>query len=41
MTCTARNTLTRAVPLSLQLRQFDLVLGATRQRASPSASPKG
>ena len=31
MTCTARNTLTRAIPLSLQLRQFDLVLGATRQ----------
>jgi 2-polyprenyl-6-methoxyphenol hydroxylase-like FAD-dependent oxidoreductase len=41
MTCTARNTLTRAVPLSLQLRQFDLVLGAARQtsrqrRISPS-----
>jgi 2-polyprenyl-6-methoxyphenol hydroxylase-like FAD-dependent oxidoreductase len=31
ITCTARNTLTRAIPLSLQLRQFDLVLGATRQ----------
>ena len=31
MTCTTRNTLTRAIPLSLQLRQFDLVLGATRQ----------
>jgi 2-polyprenyl-6-methoxyphenol hydroxylase-like FAD-dependent oxidoreductase len=31
MTCTARNTLTRAIPLSLQLRQFDLVLGATRR----------
>jgi 2-polyprenyl-6-methoxyphenol hydroxylase-like FAD-dependent oxidoreductase len=30
-TCTARNTLTRAVPLSLQLRRFDLVLGGTRQ----------
>jgi 2-polyprenyl-6-methoxyphenol hydroxylase-like FAD-dependent oxidoreductase len=29
--CTARDTLTRAVPLPLQLRQFDLVLGATRQ----------
>jgi 2-polyprenyl-6-methoxyphenol hydroxylase-like FAD-dependent oxidoreductase len=29
--CTARNTLTRAIPLPLQLRQFDLVLGATRQ----------
>jgi hypothetical protein len=27
MTCAARNTLTRAIPLSLQLRQFDLVLG--------------
>ena len=26
MTCTARNTLTRAIPLSLQPRQFDLVL---------------
>ncbi len=41
MTCTARNTLTRAIPLSLQLRQFDLVLGAARQtsrqrRTSPS-----
>jgi 2-polyprenyl-6-methoxyphenol hydroxylase-like FAD-dependent oxidoreductase len=31
ITCTSRNTLTRAIPLSLQLRQFDLVLGATRQ----------
>ena len=31
VTCTARNTLTQAIPLSLQLRQFDLVLGATRQ----------
>ena len=31
ITCTARNSLTRAIPLSLQLRQFDLVLGATRQ----------
>jgi 2-polyprenyl-6-methoxyphenol hydroxylase-like FAD-dependent oxidoreductase len=31
ITCTARNSLTRALPLSLQLRQFDLVLGATRQ----------
>jgi 2-polyprenyl-6-methoxyphenol hydroxylase-like FAD-dependent oxidoreductase len=30
ITCTARNTLTRAIPLSLQLRQFDLVLGGTR-----------
>jgi 2-polyprenyl-6-methoxyphenol hydroxylase-like FAD-dependent oxidoreductase len=30
VTCTARNTLTRAIPLSLQLRQFDLVLGTTR-----------
>lgn len=29
--CTARDTLTRAIPLSLQLRQFDLILGATRQ----------
>jgi 2-polyprenyl-6-methoxyphenol hydroxylase-like FAD-dependent oxidoreductase len=29
--CTARNTLTRAIPLPLQLRQFDLVLDATRQ----------
>jgi 2-polyprenyl-6-methoxyphenol hydroxylase-like FAD-dependent oxidoreductase len=29
-TCTARNALTRAIPLSLQLRQFDLVLGVTR-----------
>ncbi len=31
ITCTARNSLTRAIPLSLQLRQYDLVLGATRQ----------
>ena len=30
-TCTARNTLIRSIPLSLQLRQFDLVLGAPRQ----------
>ena len=30
MTCAARNTLTRAIPLSLHLRQFDLVLGAKR-----------
>ena len=29
--CTARNTLIRSIPLSLQLRQFDLVLGAPRQ----------
>jgi 2-polyprenyl-6-methoxyphenol hydroxylase-like FAD-dependent oxidoreductase len=33
-TCAARNALTRALPLSLQLRQFDLVLGATRQAGS-------
>jgi 2-polyprenyl-6-methoxyphenol hydroxylase-like FAD-dependent oxidoreductase len=31
VTCTARNTLTRAIPLPVQLRQFDLVVGATRQ----------
>ena len=31
ITCTSRNTLTRAIPLSLQLRQFNLVLGARRQ----------
>jgi 2-polyprenyl-6-methoxyphenol hydroxylase-like FAD-dependent oxidoreductase len=35
MTCTVRNTLTRAIPLSLHLRQFDLVLGATRQPSKP------
>jgi 2-polyprenyl-6-methoxyphenol hydroxylase-like FAD-dependent oxidoreductase len=29
--CTARNTLLRSLPLSLLLRQFDLVLGAPRQ----------
>ena len=29
--CTARNTLIRSIPLPLQLRQFDLVLGAPRQ----------
>jgi len=34
MTCAARNTLTRAIPLSLHLRQFDLVLGA--KRAAPN-----
>jgi hypothetical protein len=34
ITCTARNTLTRIMPLSVQLRQFDLVLGATRQADS-------
>jgi 2-polyprenyl-6-methoxyphenol hydroxylase-like FAD-dependent oxidoreductase len=31
ITCTARNTLTRTMPMSLQLRQLDLVLGARRQ----------
>ena len=31
ITCRARDSLTRAIPLSLQLRQFDLVLGVTRQ----------
>ncbi|HEX2320574.1 MAG TPA: hypothetical protein VHJ18_16455 [Streptosporangiaceae bacterium] len=30
--CTARNTLIRSIPLSLQLRQFDLVLGAPTAR---------
>jgi len=29
--CTARNSLIRSIPLSLQLRQFDLVLGAPRR----------
>jgi 2-polyprenyl-6-methoxyphenol hydroxylase-like FAD-dependent oxidoreductase len=29
--CTARNALIRSLPLSLQLRQFDLVLGAPRK----------
>ena len=29
--CTARSTLIRSIPLPLQLRQFDLVLGAPRQ----------
>jgi 2-polyprenyl-6-methoxyphenol hydroxylase-like FAD-dependent oxidoreductase len=37
-TCTARNTLIRSIPLSLQLRQFDLVLGA-RGRQADSADP--
>ena len=32
-TCTTRNALIRSVPLPLQLRQFDLVLGAPRQAA--------
>ena len=30
-TCTIRNTLIRSLPLPLQLRQLDLVLGAPRQ----------
>jgi 2-polyprenyl-6-methoxyphenol hydroxylase-like FAD-dependent oxidoreductase len=29
--CTARNALLRSIPLSLQLRQFDLVLGTPQQ----------
>jgi 2-polyprenyl-6-methoxyphenol hydroxylase-like FAD-dependent oxidoreductase len=39
--CAARNTLTRAIPLSLQLRQFDLVLGVTRptSRQRRSSAP--
>ena len=32
-TCTTRNALIRSIPLPLQLRQFDLVLGAPRQAA--------
>jgi 2-polyprenyl-6-methoxyphenol hydroxylase-like FAD-dependent oxidoreductase len=39
VTCTARNTLTRAIPLSLQLRQFDLVLG--RHAAGKVGGPGG
>ena len=40
ITSSARNTLTRAIPLSLQLRQFDLVLGAARQASTqPRTSP--
>jgi 2-polyprenyl-6-methoxyphenol hydroxylase-like FAD-dependent oxidoreductase len=35
ITCTARDTLTQAMPLPLQLRQFDLVLGAPRQARTP------
>jgi 2-polyprenyl-6-methoxyphenol hydroxylase-like FAD-dependent oxidoreductase len=35
ITCTARNALTRTMPLSMQLRQFDLVLGAARQPNRP------
>jgi 2-polyprenyl-6-methoxyphenol hydroxylase-like FAD-dependent oxidoreductase len=31
--CTTRNAMIRSVPLPLQLRQFDLVLGAPRQAA--------
>jgi 2-polyprenyl-6-methoxyphenol hydroxylase-like FAD-dependent oxidoreductase len=38
VTCTARNTLTRAIPLSLQLRQFDVVLGATRHASKQRRS---
>ena len=33
ITCAARNSLIRAIPRSLQLRQFDLLLGATRPAA--------
>jgi 2-polyprenyl-6-methoxyphenol hydroxylase-like FAD-dependent oxidoreductase len=40
VTCTARNTLTRALPLSLQLRQFDLVLGAPRQAGRQPRTPR-
>jgi 2-polyprenyl-6-methoxyphenol hydroxylase-like FAD-dependent oxidoreductase len=32
-TCTTRNALIRSIPLPLQLRQFDLVLGGPRQAA--------
>jgi 2-polyprenyl-6-methoxyphenol hydroxylase-like FAD-dependent oxidoreductase len=32
-TCATRNALIRSIPLPLQLRQFDLVLGAPRQAA--------
>ena len=32
-TCSARNAVIRSIPLPLQLRQFDLVLGAPRQAA--------
>jgi 2-polyprenyl-6-methoxyphenol hydroxylase-like FAD-dependent oxidoreductase len=39
VTCTARNTLTRAIPLPLQLRQFDLVLGAPRQARRQRTTP--
>jgi 2-polyprenyl-6-methoxyphenol hydroxylase-like FAD-dependent oxidoreductase len=44
ITCAARDALLRAMPLSLQLRQFDLILGAARQpnrqrRISRSAQP--
>jgi 2-polyprenyl-6-methoxyphenol hydroxylase-like FAD-dependent oxidoreductase len=39
ITCTARNTLTRAIPLSLQLRQFDLVLGGTRPARDNAGHP--
>ena len=31
ITCAARDALMRAMPLSLQLRQFDLILGAARR----------
>jgi 2-polyprenyl-6-methoxyphenol hydroxylase-like FAD-dependent oxidoreductase len=34
ITCTARDSLTRVIPQSLQLRQFDIVLGATRHAGS-------
>ena len=40
ITCAARDALMRAMPLSLQLRQFDLILGAARQRrTSRSVQP--
>lgn len=40
ITCTARNSLTRALPLSMQLRQFDLVLGAARPASRQRRTPR-
>jgi 2-polyprenyl-6-methoxyphenol hydroxylase-like FAD-dependent oxidoreductase len=37
--CTTRNTLIRSLPLSLQLRQFDLVLGAPLQVNGGAITP--
>jgi 2-polyprenyl-6-methoxyphenol hydroxylase-like FAD-dependent oxidoreductase len=39
--CAARNSLARVMPLSLHLRQFDLVLGDTRPTSSETSRSRG